>query len=521
MIEDKTNHHQLLKHLIFVVGCSLALGAVFQAIFAIGDFWRGFIAASVLILTCGVCLYFSWTLFGRGKTLAWMMFLAFFLRLAYGVFLAWGLPRYGYETTTQQGGFVYEDPSRREKDAWELAKSDQPLSLAFKNVFETDQYGGMLAVSSFVYRTISLDAYRPALISILSAGAFALSVPFLVSAMRRWFDEKTAILAGWILALYPEGILLGSSQMREPFLILFFTMIFWGVSHVLVRTHLKQALVVLTVGALSLLLFSFRVAVPVFGIMFLWVWLMESGRLKITWLRIAGWGMIFLSLAVLYWFFRDWILAVLRWDARLTVLSSGQIQFQLKSLPEWLHLPFIVLNGLFQPALPANIAAPAPWIWRSLGIFRSLGWYALIPLLAYSVIRVWNLPPSEKKRIVTVMGIIAWVWILTASARAGGDQWDNPRYRSILLPWMAAVSAWGIHFARRIKDRWLTRGLIVEGIFLAFFVEWYISRYYPVIPRLNFWPMVGLIVLLSLAVVVGGWLRDRKDAAVALTDDVE
>jgi hypothetical protein len=160
--------------------------------------------------------------------------------------------------------------------------------------------------------------------------------------------------------------------------------------------------------------------------------------------------------------------------------------------------------------LPAAIAAPAPWIWRGLGIFRAAGWYALLPILAYAFVRILRLTSSRKKRWLAVMIFFVWVWVFVASARAGGDQWDNPRYRAILLPWMAITAAWVINFVKETKDRWLGRALLIEGIFLAFFTEWYISRYYPVIPRLDFWLMIVLIILLSLLVILGGWLRDKK-----------
>jgi len=61
--------------------------------------------------------------------------------------------------------------------------------------------------------------------------------------------------------------------------------------------------------------------------------------------------------------------------------------------------------------------------------------------------------------------------------------------------------------------------LLVEGIFLAFFTEWYISRYYPVIPRLDFWLMIVIIFILSSFVIILGWLKDRKRAQMSLTED--
>jgi len=192
----------------------------------------------------------------------------------------------------------------------------------------------------------------------------------------------------WVF--YPEGVLLGSSQMREPFFILFFAIITWSISHWFDRRRLKLAIPVFLISATSLLLFSFRVAAPILGIVLLWVWAVESAKVKKEWIKIAGWVVIGVGAIAAGWLIRGWVAEVLRWDILQTVTASGRVQFQLESLPTWLHFPFILIYGIFQPVLPAAIAAPAPWIWRSLGIFRALGWYAVLPLLAYALIRVWR-----------------------------------------------------------------------------------------------------------------------------------
>ena len=62
------------------------------------------------------------------------------------------------------------------------------------------------------------------------------------------------------------------------------------------------------------------------------------------------------------------------------------VQYLLEKMPTWAQLPFIVAYGMLQPVLPAGLVAPAPWIWKSLAIFRAVGWYALIPLLVYGLI---------------------------------------------------------------------------------------------------------------------------------------
>jgi len=222
----------------------IVLAVVFQGVISQGGFWRGSLDAFVLMFFSVLLLYVVWGAAGRRRTLAWMMVAAFLLRLVYGAFLSWGLPHLGYEEPGQQAGFVFTDPFVREQSAWELANSGESLLRAFSEDYPTDQYGGLLALSALIYRTLSPDAFRPGLILILAAGAMALSVPFLVLAVESRFEQKTARRAGWILVFYPEGILLGAAQMREPFLILYFSMLFWAGAMWLSRSQLKRALLI-------------------------------------------------------------------------------------------------------------------------------------------------------------------------------------------------------------------------------------------------------------------------------------
>ncbi len=510
MKEKPLERDHFQRHLGWLAGGSVLLGALFQIALPVGNFWLGFTAASlVLFLSAGV-LYFAWWLAGGGKLLAAMMLTAFILRLALGVFLAWGLPRFGYDEREQHSGFVYADAYRREDQAWALAKSEESLLEGFDDELGADQYGGLLIFSALIYRVFSPDAFRPALVSMAAAAVFSLSMPFTVAAFKRLLNSPTSRWAGWILALFPEGVLLGAAQMREPFLIFFFALGFWAVSCWLDRRRLKLASVLFVVSAVGMLVFSYRVAIPLLGFLLVWFWLAESAVPGRRWLRIGGWVILGLVIVVALFLFRDWITEIVYWDTLLTYQQSGRVQYELKNLPAWSHFPFVLVYGLFQPVLPAAVAAPAPWLWRILGIFRALGWYALLPFLLYAFFSVWREPDGKKKRWLVLALVVVWMWVLIASARAGGDQWDNPRYRTILLPWMAGLAGWGLAFARSHKDRWLPRWLVVEGIFLLFFTEWYISRYYPVIPRFDFLVMVGLIVILSAAVLLGGWFWDRK-----------
>jgi len=509
----------ILAHLAVIAVSSLILGALMQLVLNAGDFLPGFFTAFLLVFLCSLGLYAAWRVTGREQALAWMMTAAFLVRLVFVGFFAWGLPRLGYPERPQQAGFVFEDAFRREENAWSLAKSDQPILRAFSGEYEVDQYGGMLALSATVYRLVSPDIYRPWLISIISAGAMTLSIPFLWTALKGRFSQKTRLWAGWILALYPEGILLGSAQLREPFFILLMTIMFWSTLRFREKKKYGVTLPVFILSAASLFLFSFRIAVPLIGVMLLFIWVDLSKDIQKKWIKVAVWTVILLSVAAVLWLMSYWVDAVLWWDTLVTVRQSGRVQFHLESLPHWLHFPFILVYGILQPVLPAAMAAPAPWIWHGLGIFRALGWYTLLPLLGYVLIRVWGMAPDRKKRWLILIILMVWGWILVASARAGGDQWDNPRYRTIFLPWMALAAGWGVSYAREKHDRWLSRCIIVEGIFLAFFTQWYFSRYYPSMPRLEFWIMIALILFSSSMVILGGWLHDRRKRKVLTRDE--
>jgi len=516
-MKNRSFNRKFFTYIAFIAVFSLILGCIFQLVTAAGEFLPGFCAASLLIFVCWMFIYLAWCLSGREKSLAWMMVVAFVLRIALGMFFAWGLPQFGYDEDPQNAGFVFEDAYRREADAWHLAKSDAPIAKAFGDAYETDQYGGMLALSALVYRWISPDAYRPGLISIISAGVMTLSLPFLVAAVKK-FNRRTSSWAGWIAALYPEGLLLGSAQLREPYFILIFSILFWATINVLQRKKIKLSILVILLSVGSLFLFSFRIGVPILGVMLVLMWVEFTSRIKRLWIKVAGWAIILLAVAAILYLTWYWVDAVLWWDTLVTIRTSNRVQLHIEALPGWLGYPFIIVYGILQPVLPAAIAAPAPWIWQSLGIFRAAGWYALLPLLVYGLISVWRMKPSTKKRWMIVITILVWVWIIIASTRAGGDQWDNPRYRTIFLPWMGLVAGWAVTFAKKMKDRWLVRSLLMEGIFLTFFTAWYISRYYPSIPRLEFYASVGVIIVLCLVVIIVGLVRDARRRKAALQD---
>jgi len=203
-----------------------------------------------------------------------------------------------------------------------------------------------------------------------------------------------------------------------------------------------------------------------------------------------------------------WLRSSAWYDLRLTILNSGRIQYELAALKEWLRTPFLIGYGLLQPVLPAILAYPTLAIWKWIGILRALGWYLLAPSLLYGFFISWKEQPRQERRILVWFSLVIAVWLVVSSARGGGDQWDNPRYRLLLLPWMAILAVRSIQWARQRRDAWLYRLLLVELIFVAFFTHWYISRYLKWWNRMAFQDMIIWITGLSLVVIIGGLIWD-------------
>jgi hypothetical protein len=504
------NFQRTIPHVAAILVVAVLIGLIIPWIQPAGKFGNAFLSTFLLSGLILSVLYVIWHEAGGGRQLLWLMITAFFLRLVLGVFFAWGLPRFGYEEEVQLSGYFFADAFTRDGYAWQLASSGESLLKAFGNEFMADQYGGLLALSALVYRVFSPDTHRPLLMVIVSAGAAAAGIPFLLSAARKRFGSRVAWISAWILALYPESLILGASQMREPFLITLFAISFWSMLRGLDRQINWKTIAGMIVGVLGLALISFRVAIPVLGVLLIWACLEWHSRITQKKSLIIFWVAVGLSLIGIVTVSWGWLRSAMHWDLVQTYVASGWMQYLFENLPLWVRTPFIIIYGIFQPLLPAAIADPAPWIWRVVGILRGAGWFAILPFLAYTGFRVWKIGDKNKKRLLMWLIFAVWGWILLASIRAGGDQWDNPRYRTIFLPWMSIAAAWGIVWAREQKDRWLGRLLIVEGIFLLFFTHWYLGRYYNIFSKLPFWQMIALILILSLAVVAGGWFWDRS-----------
>jgi 4-amino-4-deoxy-L-arabinose transferase-like glycosyltransferase len=465
---------------------------------------------------------------------------AFLLRLGLGVTASNLLPTMGYESKPQRAGYLFFDAYRRDTQAWDLAQSTKPLVRAFDGKFASDQYGGLLWISAFIYRYLAAGAHQPLLIVLLAALAGSLGVPFVYLMARRLAGDKTALLSALIFAFFPEAILLGAAQMREPFLMMFIAMAFYGVTK-------WQANRQKSAGAWFWILFSLT------GMLFLspgfvlvtlvasagWLYFANpmaatNAERKIPWQVILG-ALVLFALALLvvsaswtslvsargaglFGVIGNWARGTTRWNAYLLGRSSGIVQLLFQTLPSGLALPFVAIYGVLQPVLPAVLFEPGIPFWQILGICRALGWYLLLPMLAFAPIAVAIQPPRGAARTPVNgtmrqwlwLSLVVWGWIFIAALRGGGDQWDNPRYRVILLPWLALLAALAYQQVRAGAGRWFWRICSVEAIILLVFGHWYSWRYLGFGFNIGIRNTLVIAMLLSLLVVLGDWFLEFK-----------
>jgi hypothetical protein len=170
----------------------------------------------------------------------------------------------------------------------------------------------------------------------------------------------------------------------------------------------------------------------------------------------------------------------------------------------------IVLYGLIRPVLPGAIFDPTQPIWQALWIVRSLGWYLLAPVFIYTCFSLLRMAGSRERRLLLWLAVFSVIWMFIASARGGGDDSDNPRYRQLLIPFVALLAAWGIDWAKHHHDAWIWRWLAVDGIFVLGFSQWYAARYLRLPLLLEVFPVIVITTVLCAAVLAGGWWSDRR-----------
>ncbi len=511
------------RDLIWLLPLSLGLGALVSFIQP-GNWFPGWLEFFSLFLLSFSLFTLSAKWAGGGKTLAWMIAIAFTLRFAGGVATHLALPVDGFADEDDKAGYVYTDAHRRDTQAWDFAQSQHPISDAFNKKFAYDQYGGLLAISTFIYRYASPDAHRPLMLVLLAAFAGTLCLSFLWKAVELQWSEKVALASGWIFALYPESILLGGSSMREPYLMLFSGFTLWGFV-LWQKMQDKKAFIWFGLGIAGMLLFSPVVALVTLILFAGWMYFTREGS------RLSWWMALIIAavfIAGLFWLastldrqgtlgggtplavINNFLREAIKMDTYQLEKGSGWVQKLFDEMPRWLHLPFVLVYGIFQPVLPAAFVEPTTLTWRIIAIARAVGWYALLPALILSFGAAAGQRSDEKRKLLIWLSLVAWFWILLTSLRGGADQWDNPRYRTILFLWQAILAGHVWVWWRETRNAWFLRVIAMEIVFLLVFGQWYANRYFHFGGQLQFSQMVAVILGVWVLILLGGWWRDRK-----------
>jgi hypothetical protein len=447
------------------------------------------------------------------------------LRVGLAVFLASMLPIYGYDNPHQRAGYFFPDAYDRDNAARVLAQSEDSLLSAFTGASRTDQYGGMLFFSALTYRTLSPEVHRPLLVVVLAGAAAALSVLFTWRFAEILGGRRAGTLAGWTVALYPEMALLGASQMREPFVGLGLAMALYGY----VRGRggsLRAAAIFVGIGVLLGTLISPPYGALIAGLVLMaWVW--EGKSRGTAWalailaviavaafgLTIRAWGEVVAPAPgtsvfdLVGW----WLSDAARFEVFKLEQASGIVQLLFDRTPEWTHIPMATGYGLIRPFLPAALTEEMSPLARGVEIARAFGWTLLLPFLLYAPLAA--LRTAGLRGLPTYLSLVVWVTAVISSYRAGGDGWDNVRYRAVFLTAQAALAGWTLAHAGEARSPWLRRtGVLVTGVVLIF-LQWYLGRYL-MTPRLELvGTLVAAAVFATLAIVVPlmlDWRRKRR-----------
>lgn len=515
--------------LLWIIPTALALAAGL-ALLSPGMFLTGWLAFSLLLIPGLIALRAGQRLAEGGKTLAWILALAFLLRLGLGVGASVFLPIVGYaDSEPQKAGYLFYDAFRRDTQAWDLAQSSASLMNAFDEKLVSDQYGGLLWISALVYRYASPDAHRPLLLTLLAALIGALGAAFVWAAGKRLGSGDTTQVSALIFAFFPEAILQGAAQMREPFLMTFIALAFYGLLEWQAsRSRLSWLWMGLSLGGMLLISpgFALITLIAAAG----WLYFSEDGR-RIPWQALAAalgvfvlaffavslsWdGLVAAQGGGFFGIIGNWARETANWNMGILQHSSGIVQLLFDNFPAPVRTPFVAIYGVLQPVLPAAIFEPSVPFWQVLGIVRASGWYLLMPFLVYAPISALKIPDGPQKRRWLWLSLVVWAWILIASLRGGADQWDNPRYRVILLCWQAMLAAQAWLSLREGLQGWFMRILAVEAVLVLVFGHWYVFRYLKIGFNIGIRNTLLIAIGLSMLMVAGDWLIEKWKSFIA------
>lgn len=445
---------------------------------------------------------------------------ALVLRLALSVAWAALLPAYGNDVPPHDAGVFYPDAFDRDRSAHAIGRSENSLLAAF-DFAKGDQYGTLLFMTSAVYRVFGPEVEATEIPNAVAAFFGALAVLLTWGFAFRAFGARVAAVAAWFVALYPEAILLGSQSMREPYVMAGLAAALYGYALAREgRSHSSAGWI--AAGCVLCLIVSPPFAViSVLVVALGWLW---EGRVRGLAARLATIVLGTIFVVALALTIRAWsnllsgspqpMDAISTWlaggwyELNELLLVSGFAQQIFDLAPPWAHVPLVTLNGLIQPLLPAALMDNTGVVLtRIVMIWRSLGWFVVLPVLLYA-------PAATVRRegwrslasYLTFVVIFSTVFL---SYRFGGDQWDSPRYRAALLPILATLAGWVWVSARQRKDRWLVWLSSLVALETVVIGWWYAGRYYH-IPRLSLYPTLLIAAVAGVALLIAGAIVERR-----------
>lgn len=497
------------------IGLPIILGSIVSWIFFIFSeynlnevFWGTWLFTSLFFLLLIYLIQKSEVT----KFLTWVVGISLFLRLGLGLITTENLIDWGYDQEPYQSGYLFKDAYSRDNQAWDLAISDQPIWAAFSNDFFTDQYGGLLALSSLIYRLFTPDAHFQINIIFFVTMINVIGILFLALGLREknkdiGFSPSSKIII-LIFSFYPDAVLFSASQMREPILLGISACLFWIIHKQKIKIWNRFAL--FSLFSIFLLLISLKIGIFIIFSFLIWM-LFQPYRKQI---KVLNSKIIILPVVVIViialFFSSKWILEAGKWDALLLERNSGFVQYIVSIIGSRYRLLFASIYGLFQPVLPAALIEPSKLFWKILNSLRALGWYLMIPILVYGIVYFFRENEKFKKFEYLFIWSFSVFWIILSSIRAGGDMWDNPRYRLSFLIFIAYIIGVAFYHGWKTKDHWLTRIFIAELVFVLFFLQWYISRYTGLFENLTFFQMVFVLSIIFGIILITGILKEVK-----------
>ncbi len=365
----------------------------------------------------------------------------------------------------------------------------------------------------------------PLLLVVLTASSSALAVFFTWGFARRAWGMDVARLAAWGLALYPEAVLLGSSQMREAFTVTLAGAALYG----LILIYRQQP----RIGSATMLL-ALTLSMPLsptftfflIGVLGIVANFLGEQRWIVNWRVWVGLGVLVGIGMIGVFLFGDelmpgeasnplvkmqqWVKNTARWQAYISSHTSGWMHKIFANTPTKMHMWILVAYGVVQPFLPAALFAKGKAVWWGIAIWRAVGWSALLLLLIYAPVRALS---RLNRSIALGASIAVWMVILVAALLGGGDQWDNPRYRAAFAGLQLVLAAWVWVEQRRDPDPWMRRVFVGMGFVFLWFAPWYMRRYIPAFT----WPVVDLFKTFGLGLasavlfVVWDWARSGSN----------